>query len=165
MSDDYGKRDVYAYAFPHREPRSTASIWFASAMTLGACLLLFACVHTSRATPAGQISERDYVRICRGTIAAVMGKNIDIVSAEPRTEDGPVGPIVALSYVRESDRTEHRFRCYLDGYGVVWSMEGGRWRTHPADGTIGYTINREAGNFTIRQKFGDGTVDEKTFSL
>lgn len=131
-----------------------------------ALLSLTGCATNKRAVDsANPVTVREYERICRGAIAAVAGKSIDIVGADPRHEDGPVGPIVALSYIRESDRTEWRYRCFLDGDRVIWAANGGRWRNDPRDEIISFALNRPEGSFVIRQRFSDGSISEKTFSL
>lgn len=131
-----------------------------------ALLALTGCATNSRAVAAAlPATVREYEMICRGAIAALASKSIDGVKAEPKHEDGPVGPIVALSYIRESDRTEWRYRCFLDGDRVIWSANGGRWRNDPRDETISFALNRQDGSFVIRQRFSDGSISEKTFSL
>lgn len=103
------------------------------------------------------ISDAD---ICKGTIAAVMGKPYHS-SVDSRGTNG--FGITELSYVRQSDNTLWEFRCKISGSSVVWSTKDGPWRTRNGDAEIFWSYKPNRGELIIRQTFSDGSSSSKSF--
>ena len=94
--------------------------------------------------------------ICKAAVAAMMGRNPKIMTIDRRE-----GGIVHLSYIRKDDGSHWAYRCRLEGDRVIWASDTGRWRTHPADEKILYSVS-DAG-VTITQAWTDGSKSVDTF--
>ncbi|MDK8465897.1 hypothetical protein [Marinobacter sp. SS13-12] len=98
--------------------------------------------------------------ICKGTIAAVMGKPYhSSISSGGTNSFG----ITELSYVRPSDNTLWEFRCKISGDSVVWATKDGPWRTRNGDAEILWSYQPNRGELIIRQIFSDGSSSSKNF--
>lgn len=96
--------------------------------------------------------------ICKAAVATVMGRPASIISATEKA-----GGEVALSYTRADDGSVWKYKCKLDGDRVVWATEGGRWRTHPDDGVVRYTIG--ASFLEVTESHNGAVAISKRFSL
>lgn len=84
---------------------------------------------------AKQSKDFTEYEISAATIAALMGRKANIMSV--KSDDGD---IFYVKYKR-SDNTYWTNKCKFDGSRVIWGSREGRWRTHPADDQITYTVN------------------------
>lgn len=96
------------------------------------------------------------MKVCRATIAALMGRPIDIVDVT-KEQDG----VVYTKYVRPNDESTWSHRCRVSGSSVFWATETGRWRT-AVDETITYRLDGD--EIVIQQRFLDGSRNEKRFT-
>lgn len=113
--------------------------------------------HSASATAAGTFSTR---QICKAAVSVIMGRSPSIMKASI------VGSDVKVSYVRPDDGSKWRFKCKLEGSRVMWGSDPGRWRTHPDDGRVYYSIS-EAGasaRLTIEEKYSDGSATKESFT-
>ena len=119
-----------------------------------------------QAPPPDVLSDGELGRVCRATIAALMGRDPSIIQVDRLS-----GGIAYTSYSRPSDGSIWKNRCRVEGDRVIWSavdLNGpgtgpGRWRTHPLDETITYTI--DGAQVSIKMTYSDGSVSEKTYSV
>ena len=128
-------------------------------LQVGLCM---ACVAAAglmgaKATPQSFSSE-DRILICRATIAALMGRPINIVVAT-EVDDA----VVRTSYRRPDDGSIWQNLCRLEGKRVVWASvwkDGslGRWRNHPLDSIV--TFQLSGSGVTI---FVDGSSTAKSY--
>lgn len=95
--------------------------------------------------------------ICKAAIATVMGRPVSTIVATGQ------GGEVALSYVRADDGSTWKYKCKLEGDRAVWAAEGGRWRTHPDDGVVRYTVG--ASSLTVTESYGGSVAVSKQFKL
>jgi hypothetical protein len=110
------------------------------------------CADGGVATPFGE-------KVCRATVAFVMGHDPSIVSIS-RID----GSIIHLSYRRPSDGTEWSFRCKLAGSRVMHSGVSGRWLDHPLDEVVTYSASDTHINLFL--KYPDGSIiDQKSFDI
>jgi hypothetical protein len=144
------------------------------------CVLLFPLVACQREDPAGLTPESgpspfttpsltsvesqpapsppfSVAQICKAGIGLVMGR--DPLTMDARELTG----LVTLSYVRSDDGTRWSYRCRLDGDRIIWASDTGRWRTHPLDGVLQYTVS-EHGSLLITESYSDGSSRSRTFS-
>ena len=103
----------------------------------------------------------DRMLICRATIATVMGRPINIISATQRGNE-----IVRTHYRRPVDGSTWLNACRLDGDRVVWAwVRGdrsiGRWRDDRRDSVITYRLSPR--QVTIEESFGDGSSITERF--
>ncbi|WP_156790616.1 hypothetical protein [Rhodobacter ferrooxidans] len=103
----------------------------------------------------------DEIFLCRAAIAEMMGRDLGIVKAVRRL-DGTVG----TNYRRPTDGKIWQNVCRVEGSRIVWaSLEDngsvGRWRTHPDDEVVTFTL--QSGSVTIHQTFADGSATSDTF--
>jgi hypothetical protein len=88
---------------------------------------------TSVATSTSTLEVAD---ICRASIAALMGRPVNIIKTEAAYDD-----IVYVGYVRPSDGTVWKQRCRVGNGTVVWADSVGRWRDSAKwDEIITYTV-------------------------
>jgi hypothetical protein len=109
---------------------------------------------------AEKLTPAVYERICKGAVATLFFPPIDSVRVMKKD-----GTVIFLSHVRKSDGAEFRTKCRIEGSSIVWGTADGRWRTQASDEKLSFKIDPAGGTFTIRQVFGDGSSDEKTFPL
>lgn len=114
----------------------------------------------AKATPQSFSSE-DRILICRATIAALMGRPIDIVVAT-EVDDA----VVRTSYRRPDNGSISQDLCRLEGKRVVWApvwKDGslGRWRNHPLDSIV--TFQLSGSGVTIKETSVDGSSTAKSY--
>ncbi|PVZ66649.1 hypothetical protein [Pelagibaculum spongiae] len=114
-------------------------------------MLLFGC---SAEVDKGALSDQ---QICKGTIAAVMGRAPEIVKI-----DSVQGSVTHLSYIRPNDGKHWIYRCKLQGNRVIWATDTGRWRTDQYDSKITFSVNGNSLN--IIQKYSDDSEGTKTYN-
>lgn len=109
------------------------------------------------------VSSSDLARICRAAVAHMMGKDPAIMKVKSNS-DG----VVRIQYKRPDDGTIWKDDCRLEGQRVMWravdAFAGsgpGRWRNHPDDEVITYSLDGD--NVTINQRYSDGSNDSATF--
>jgi len=121
-------------------------------------LFILGCKPPAPAASALSAEEEDL--LCRGATSALYGTPIDIIGVKKREKD-----VIYTTYIRKDDKTvwENKFRIH-DGT-IDWGAGDGRWRTHPADDKLSYSIDRKAGLFTIISSYSDGSGSKKEFSL
>lgn len=98
-------------------------------------------------------------QICKAAIAAMMGRDPATMNARS------VGNEVVLSYVR-ADGTTWTYKCKLEANRVLWGSDPGRWRTHPDDERLYFSVSGPpaARRLEIEERFGDGSSSRKSFS-
>jgi len=123
-----------------------------------ALLILFLLL--SVATTVADADENTFskAQICRAGISTVMGKDPNIIKIDKIKDQ-----IIYLFYIRPSDKKRWAYRCKLSGNRIIWASDTGRWRDSQYDSKITYKINGE--NIKIKDRFGDGSVTMKSFSL
>ena len=89
--------------------------------------------------------------ICRAAIAAIMHKDVSIVSASG-------SGVIAVSYGSDGLR---KFKCRIEGSRVLWGNADGRWRDHSLDEKIMWEA--KGNTLVIRQPWSDGSVSEDAF--
>jgi hypothetical protein len=99
-------------------------------------------------------------QICKAGISLVMGKDPAIIKTKV------VGDEVKVSYVRSDDGIAWKYKCKLEGAKVLWGADPGRWRNHPADEPMFYSVRREgeSARLTVEEKYQDGSSNRKTFT-
>lgn len=112
--------------------------------------------------PEHPVSDAELGRICRATVAATMGRPVEIISVD-RSSGGEAD----VRYTREEDRSVWKTRCRIDGDRVTWrgidafgpGSGLGRWRDGPYDSRITVAIFET--RIRITETFEDGvTVHE-----
>jgi len=100
-------------------------------------------------------------QICKAGISLVMGKSPSIMKTSV------VGDDVKVSYVRPDDQSTWKYKCKVEGSRVIWGADPGRWRTDPADEPMSYSVtgSGDSARLTVKEKYRDGSSNEKTFSL
>lgn len=107
---------------------------------------------------SGQSTEPFSIsQICKAGIGMMMGR-------DPAVMDSRVaGGIVFLSYIREDDGTEWKYKCRLEGNRIMWGADDGRWRDNPADEALFFKVSE--GRLEVEERYGDGSSSQETFSL
>lgn len=90
------------------------------------------------------LSTENLARVCKATVAILMGQSPSIMKAE-NAEAG----LARVSYNRPSDNKKWTNECRVDGDLVIWravdafgsGTGAGRWRTDPEDEKIRYKID------------------------
>ncbi|MCF8128314.1 MAG: hypothetical protein K9N10_07345 [Deltaproteobacteria bacterium] len=106
-------------------------------------------------SPSPKYSDAE---ICKGVIAAVMGRDPSIITASSGSDN-----VVALSYKRESDGTNWSYRCKVDGGAALWASDTGRWRNDPADSKITLSLSDNE-DLVVTETYGDGSNSKSEFS-
>ncbi|MGI4719421.1 MAG: hypothetical protein ACRYF6_13700 [Janthinobacterium lividum] len=96
-------------------------------------------------------------QICRATIGTVMGRDPKIVKIDKVDADD-----IYTSYRRKDDGTQWSNRCRVDVTRVYWATPTGRWRVHPLDEVITYSVTPTT--LTIHRKFNDGSSLAKSYT-
>lgn len=109
-------------------------------------------------TVPGRRAPVNQSQICRATIAALMGRDPQIIKV-----DSDSGGITSLSYRRASDGSYWSHRCKVMGQTVIWATKEGRWRDHPLDEKVSFEQKGE--NLIIRQRHFDGSTNENLFPI
>lgn len=118
---------------------------------IGMKVLIFAAASIALFTPA-YAADIGQTEICKATIAAMMGRDPQIIKLDRETEG-----VSFLSYVRADDGTLWTYQCKLVGNEVHWATPGGRWRDLPEDGKVFYKVEQDRSSVTIKQVFSDGS--------
>jgi hypothetical protein len=121
---------------------------------------------TPAPAPVAALSDADLGRVCRAAVAALNGRDPAIIKVEHIT-----GDMAYVGYRRPDDGKVWKNRCRVEGDRVVWSavdLDGpgsgpGRWRTHPDDETITYSI--DGATVKVRVGFSDGSGWEESYKL
>lgn len=110
--------------------------------------------------------------ICKSAVSAMFGRPISTINAQSN------GDTVTLEYVRASDNSEWAVECYLDGDKVMWRSPDGRWRDHPDDEKVYWSVTEstvkggaadsegkknKVKKVVIKEVYGDGTDRTKYF--
>ncbi|MGK3141062.1 hypothetical protein [Pantoea sp. C2G6] len=102
-------------------------------------------------------------QICKATAAMTFGRDYKIMQLDKVDADG----IAYVHYNRPSDNTRWAIKCRLEGDRVLWASDNpdstGRWRNHPADAVITYSIN--GNNLTLKQLYSDGSGESARYDL
>lgn len=96
--------------------------------------------------------------VCKAAVATIMGRPVSIISATEKA-----GGEVALSYTRADDGSVWKYKCKLDGDRAIWAAEGGRWRTHPDDGVVKFSV--DGSSVEVTESYGGDVATSKRFSL
>jgi hypothetical protein len=124
-----------------------------------AVFTVFQMLSVARAQDGGA----DLVRVCKGAIAAMMGRDVRTIHHD-QTKSG----IAYVSYVRPDDGKLWKNRCRIDGKKVIWSTVDafgpgsgfGPWRNRPEDEQITYQIKGKS--VTITEAYSDGSKSTNT---
>lgn len=127
-------------------------------MKLGSFKFLSMAILLSGCSQSTDIAPFSKEQICKATISKVMGRSPSIMSIE-RVDGG----IIYLSYKRPDDGKKWTYRCKINGSYSIWASETGRWRDHPADSKISFSINGSI--LSLFEKYTDGSSTNKSFSL
>jgi len=106
-------------------------------------------------SPSAKYSD---VEICKGVIAAVMGRDPSIITASSGSDN-----VIALSYKRKSDGTNWSYRCKVNGSVALWASDTGRWRNDPADSKITLSLSDNQ-DLVVTETYGDGSSSNSEFS-
>lgn len=100
-------------------------------------------------------------QICKAGISLVMGRDPSIIKTKV------VGDEVKVSYVRSDDGSVWKYKCKLEGPRVLWGADPGRWRNHPADEPMFYSVRGEgeSARLTVEERYQDGSSRTKTFNV
>lgn len=120
-------------------------------------LLGVAVLSSSSVSMSAEQKTFSHNQICRATIGAVMGRDPKTIKIAKVV----VGDIYT-SYLRNDDGTVWSNRCRVDITRVYWATATGRWRVHPLDEVITYSITPTT--LTIHQKFGDDSSSVKSYT-
>lgn len=112
-----------------------------------------------------ELSSSDLARVCRAAVAHMMGKSPSIMKVKSNS-----GGVVRIQYRRPDDGTVWKDDCRLEGQRVMWrSVDAvgasgpGRWRNHPDDEVITYSIDGKT--IRIGQKWSDGSYDAENYII
>lgn len=113
--------------------------------------------HSSASHAAGVFSAQ---QICKAAVSVIMGRSPSIMKAST------VGSEVKVSYVRSDDGSTWKFKCKLEGSRVMWGSDPGRWRTHPDDERVYYSVSGAGASarLTIEERYGDGSASRESFT-
>jgi hypothetical protein len=129
--------------------------------SVAAVLALLVSVATAApsasSTAAGAFSTQ---QSCKAAVSVIMGRSPSIMKAST------AGDEVKISYVRSDDGSTWKFKCRLEGSRVMWGSDPGRWRTHPDDERVYYSVSGTGASarLTIEEKYGDGSATKKSFT-
>ena len=93
-------------------------------------------------------------QVCRAAIGALFGRVPAIVKV-----NASVGAELHLSYIRPDDRKLWTYKCKVEGARVMWGSRDGRWRDHPLDEVVEYSVTPAA--VSIVAKAGGGSATHK----
>ena len=96
--------------------------------------------------------------VCRAAIASLFGRNVASVTVVNRESS-----VLKLRYTRPSDGTIWTNRCKVVGARIMWTSEYGRWRDHPLDEVVTYTV--QGSKITINKKYSDGSSADETLDI
>ena len=110
---------------------------------------------------AGQVHAAQPVKfterqICKAAIAVVMARNPATMRIDRTAKN-----VIYLSYLTRDDGKRWRYKCRLEERRILWGSDTGRWRVHPMDSTITYSVTSES--LTVTEKFTDGSTNAETF--
>jgi hypothetical protein len=104
------------------------------------------------------LTSEDRGRVCKASVAKLMGRDPSIMSVHHLG-----GGITRVSYNRPDDGKRWVSDCRVEGDTVVWAdVENGtrqRWRTHPMDEKIAYSMHDET--IRICETFSDGSMSSE----
>lgn len=128
-----------------------------AAAVLALVISTAATAHSASPTAAGAFSAQ---QICKAAVSVIMGRSPSIMKAST------AGSEVKVSYVRPDDRSTWKFKCKLEGSRVMWGSDPGRWRTHPDDERLYYSVSGAGASarLTIEEKYGDGSATKESFT-
>ncbi len=101
-------------------------------------------------------SKDDTAFICRATISAVMGRDIDIINVDTNDND-----TFHVYYTRADDNSRWDYKCKIENGRILWAVLDGRWRNHTKDEYISYSSTDN--EISIVQRFPDNKTISKTF--
>lgn len=115
---------------------------------------------------AAHLSYNDLGRICRGAVAALNGRDPQIIKVETVSAG-----IAHVAYRRPDDGKVWKNQCRVESDRVVWAavdLNGlgsgpGRWRTDPADEVVTYEISGPT--VTIRITYSDGSGAHDSYAI
>ena len=114
-------------------------------------LLVFALIYPHEEGRAAGTAKFSDNQICRAGIAVAFGRDPAIIRIGRAR-----GGIIYLSYIRPDDGKKWSFRCKIQSNRIIWASDTGRWRTHPEDSVITYSI---AGSMLfVSEKYSDGSA-------
>lgn len=116
-----------------------------------------AVLSSSLASMAEEQKTFSHIQICRATIGAVTGRDPRIIKVDKVVVDD-----IYTHYIRNDDGTVWNNKCRVDITRVYWATATGRWRVHPLDEVITYSVTPTT--LTIHQKFGDDSSSVKSYT-
>jgi len=116
----------------------------------------------ARDKQTGRLSSADRILVCRAAIATAMGQPISIVEAA-KVDSATIHTV----YRRPSDGTVWRTACRIVRNRVVWASireDGtlGRWRDHPSDSVVTFTLDETS--VSVAERHDDGSATLESFS-
>lgn len=108
--------------------------------------------------------EALYGKVAKAAISKLMHVEPKIINVIPYKERG----LFYVNYILKDDGKEWSCLCKFEGNKVVWAMANdlsaiGRWRTHPKDEAINYSIEKDS--IVITVVYGDKSSDSKRFYM
>jgi len=111
--------------------------------------------------------EVSALKICKATTATLMGKDVQIMTAEKTKGAG----IYHVYYDRPSDNTRWGQLYKFEGNQIIWAGAEepsnpnfvGRWRTHPLDEKVSFSLANNQLTITITHH--DSSKTSKRFTL
>jgi len=112
------------------------------------------------------VSDDDLGRICRAAIAALNGRDPQIIKVEAVSAG-----VAHVAYRRPDDGKLWKNQCRIDGARIAWAavdLSGpgsgpGRWRTDPADEVVTFKLTGSA--VKIRIAYSDGSASEESYDI
>lgn len=95
--------------------------------------------------------------LCKAGISILMGRDPSIMKID-RTD----GAVVYLSYIRPDDRSLWSYRCKIEGNRIIWASSTGRWRTHPLDEVITFSVSGD--RLHLDEAYSDQSTTKATFT-
>lgn len=156
----FGRRIPAAKA---ETPRSSTYAWLFGVGLIS--ILVFSQIRSdpqqsAAASVAASTPTIGVADICRASIAALMGRPVNIIKT-----DSVHGDIAYVGYIRPSDGTVWKQRCRVGNGTVVWADSLGRWRDNGKwDEIITYAVTD--GDLAIAVGYpGQAEQDIKRFPL
>lgn len=95
-------------------------------------------------------------QICRAVISVLMNQPVHIIRLNSESSTGEITTI----YVSPQSQKVFQNRCKIEGKSVRWGTLSGRWRDHPMDEKVTYTVS--SGSVSVKVAHSDGSSSNYT---
>lgn len=107
-------------------------------------------------------AEANVGQVCKAAAASMFGRDHKIMKLD-KIESG----IAYVHYIRKNDGTRWAIKCKLINDQVMWASNNpdssGRWRDHPEDSIVKYSVDGK--KMTITETYSDGSNTSNTYPL